>query len=71
MGNFTSMLYNEEGYTERSYCRRKVRLFLHSADCTILFKKALSMKLRENFLYLVKQKEPRFPYFSFEVIFIS
>ena len=30
MGNFTSRLYNEEGYKYRSYCRRKVLLFMDS-----------------------------------------
>ena len=27
IGNFISMFYNEEGYAQRSYCRRKVWLF--------------------------------------------
>ena len=30
MGNFTSLLYNEGGYTQRSYCRRKCDFFLDS-----------------------------------------
>ena len=30
MGNLISMVHNEEAYTSRSYCRRKVLLFLSS-----------------------------------------